>query len=307
MPDPTPTSAPARRRLRRRVRSVAGRAAVAVLAALCGRLPWRASQRLGRRLGGLAYVLAARERRRTLEHLGIAFPELSAAARRRLARDCFRHLGTTLAECLHLARRSCTELGERVAVEGWERLEAALADDRPLLVFTGHCGNWELLAAAANCRSVEIAVVARRLDDAGFQRLLVDFRARFGTPTIERGASGAARRLLEVFRSGAGLAMLIDQDTRVDGVWVPFFGRPAYTPVGAAEIALRKGCVVLPCFIERLADGSHRARFEPPLELPDDPTAATALMTERIEAQIRRRPEQWVWMHRRWRHQPPAM
>lgn len=98
--------------------------------------------------------------------------------------------------------------------------------------------------------------------------------------------------------------MLIDQDTKVDGVWVPFFGRPAFTPVGAAELALRQKAIVLPFFIERKADGDHLLRFLPPLDLPDDPREATALMTRAIEEQVRRRPEQWVWMHRRWRRQP---
>jgi KDO2-lipid IV(A) lauroyltransferase len=99
--------------------------------------------------------------------------------------------------------------------------------------------------------------------------------------------------------------MLIDQDTRVEGVWVPFFGRPAFTPVGAAKISLRMGAATVPTFIERLDDGTHLARFLPPLDLPDDETEATALMTRSIEDQVRRRPEQWVWMHRRWRRQPP--
>lgn len=101
--------------------------------------------------------------------------------------------------------------------------------------------------------------------------------------------------------------MLIDQDTKVDGVWVPFFGRPAFTPAGAAKIALRSNAAVIPTFIERLPDGRHLAVFQAPLDLPDDPNAATALMTARIEEQVRRRPEQWVWMHRRWRRQlaPP--
>ena len=98
--------------------------------------------------------------------------------------------------------------------------------------------------------------------------------------------------------------MLIDQDTKVEGVFVEFFGRPAWTPVGAAELALRFDAAVLPTFIERRADGSHRAVIHPELPLPTDPTAATALMSAAIEAQIRAHPEQWVWLHRRWRRRP---
>ena len=149
-----------------------------------------------------------------------------------------------------------------------------------------------------------MAVVARALEESGLNELLVAFRRRFGTETLERGAPGAARRLLRVLRAGGALGMLIDQDTRVEGVWVPFFGRPAFTPVGAAKIALRQGAAVVPAFIERLADGTHLARIHPPLDLPADEVEATALMTQAIEEQIRRVPEQWVWMHRRWRRQP---
>jgi KDO2-lipid IV(A) lauroyltransferase len=100
--------------------------------------------------------------------------------------------------------------------------------------------------------------------------------------------------------------MLIDQDTKVDGVWVPFFGRPAFTPVAAARLALKQKAAVIPSFIERLPDGSHRAVFHPPPELPADAVAATALLTRLIEEQIRRVPEQWVWMHRRWRRRPES-
>jgi KDO2-lipid IV(A) lauroyltransferase len=102
------------------------------------------------------------------------------------------------------------------------------------------------------------------------------------------------------------LAILIDQDTSVDGVWVPFFAQAAHTPIGAAEMALRHGMRVVPAFLERREGGLHAARFLPALELPADATAATAVMTSAIEEHIRRHPEQWVWWHRRWRRQPVA-
>jgi len=241
-----------------------------------------------------------------LDHLAIGFPDLPEADRHRLGRDCFRHHGTTLAECLYLLRRDCATVRSVVDVEGWEGVERVRAMDRPVLILTGHCGNWELLAALINCLGLGMSVVARELEEPDLQKLLAGLRERFGTPTIVRGSEGAARQLLLALRRGGALGMLIDQDTKVDGVWVPFFGRPAFTPVGAAKIALRQKAVVIPTFIERLDDGRHRARFHPPLDLPDDPQEATALMTAAIEAQIRRHPEQWVWMHRRWRRQPPA-
>jgi Kdo2-lipid IVA lauroyltransferase/acyltransferase len=277
--------------------------ALRLLASTLGRLPWRSGQRTGRAIGSLGWVLSRRDRRRTLDHLALAFPELPEPARRRLGRDCFRHHGTTLAECLHLFHRDCRFVASVVDVHGWDEVERARRENRPVLIVTGHCGNWELLAAAINCRGLGMAVVARPLDEPEQQRMLAGLRERFGTPTIARGSEGAARQLLIALRRGGALGMLIDQDTKVDGVWVPFFGRPAFTPVGAAKIALRQNTAVIPTFIERLPDGRHLATFHPCLDLPADPTAATALMTSKIEEQVRRVPQQWVWMHRRWRRQ----
>ena len=208
------------------------------------------------------------------------------------------------AELLHFLRRGRGEIVSHLSVAGWEEVEAARASGRPLLFMTGHCGNWELIPTLLDDAGIHIAAVARPLDDPALQQIVVDLRAHFGTRTIARGTRGAARQLLEMLRSGGALAMLIDQDTKVDGVWVPFFGHPAFTPVGAAKIALRQGTDVIPTFVERLPDGSHLIRIHPPLDLPQDPKEATAMMTQAIEEQVRRHPEQWVWMHRRWRRQP---
>lgn len=297
-----------RNRLKVRLEAALLNAGLKALAGTLGRLPWRASQRVGRAIGDLGWRLSRRDRRRTLDHLAIAYPGLSEAERLRLGRDCFRHHGTTLGECLHLFHRDCGFIASVVEVRGWEEVQKARDEDRPVLILTGHCGNWELLAAAINCRGLRMAVVARPLDEPDQQRMLAGLRERFGTPTIERGSEGAARQLLIALRKVGALGMLIDQDTKVDGVWVPFFGRPAFTPVGAAKIALRQrtAIAVIPTFIERLEDGRHLATFHAPLDLPDDATEATALMTEKIEEQVRRRPEQWVWMHRRWHRQPPV-
>lgn len=274
------------------------------LAAFCGELEWRQAQAFGRGLGRLAWPLARRDRRRTLAHLAIAFPARSVDERRRLGRANFAHLGTTLGECLYLLRHDAAEVDRHVDLTGWEHVVQAAASGRPLLVLTGHCGNWELINALYARRGRPITAIARHLPEAGLDHLLVGFRSRLGTRTIRRGSPGAARDMLRTLRGGATLGMLIDQDTQVDGVWVPFFGRPAFTPVGAAELALRFEARVLPTFIARRPDGRHQARVEAALELPRDPCAATATMSERIEAQIREVPEQWVWLHRRWRRQP---
>ncbi len=292
--------------LRRRIRALVLAPLLRAIAWLMGRLSWPAVQRFGRAIGYLGWWLTRRERHRALDHLALALPDLSAAQRRRLGRASFLHQGTNLTECLAMLSMSRERLEELIDVEGWEQVAAAQAAGRPILILSAHCGNWELLAALANCRGLGMEVVARSLDASQLNELLLGLRARFGTRTIERSSPGAARQLLKVLRNGRALGMLIDQDTRVAGVWVPFFDHPAYTPVGAAKIALKRQAAVFPSFIERLADGRHHLRFHPALDLPSDPTAATAVMTRAIEEQIRRCPEQWVWMHRRWRRQPPG-
>jgi KDO2-lipid IV(A) lauroyltransferase len=270
-----------------------------------GRSSWESAQRRGARLGRVGWHFARRDRRRTLEHLAIALPELPAAARLALGRATFAHYGMLLAEALWIARHDPAELLAHVRVEGWDEVERARATGRPILVVAGHCGNWELVHAALNARGLDMAAMARGLDEQRYQGRLLALRDRFATRTIVRGTPGAARALLGLLRGGGALGIVIDQDTKVDGVFVPFFGRLAWTPVGAAELAARFDAVVLPTFAERLADGSHLVRVEPAMTLPADPVAATAAMTARIEAHIRRVPDQWVWLHRRWRTRPP--
>ncbi len=268
-------------------------------------LPWRRALALGRRLGALAWLASRRDRARALEHLALAFPELDPGRRAALGRACFEQHTTNLLETLHALGRRPGAIVERIRVDGWERVEGPLAAGRPLFVLTAHCGNWELVGAVFTARGIPLTGVVREIDP-GAEGMMRRLRRHYGTRTVVRGSPGAARELLRVLRSGGVLAMLIDQDVRVDGVWVPFFGRLAYTPAGAAQIALRRGATVVPIFMERLDDGSHVMRCRPALELPEDVEGATALMTAAIEEQVRRRPEQWVWMHRRWRQRPPG-
>ena len=294
---------------KQRFRIWRGRALAAFLRGLSrwlGRRHRETVQTTGRVIGRLAWWLSLRDKRRAKEHLEIAFPEKSASERRAIARESMIHQGVNLAEVLHLHHSDCREAEIWTDVEGWGHVKTLKKQGRPILILTGHCGNWELLAAIINCRRLDMAVVGRRLEEDGLHELLTATRERYGTKTIERGEAGSAKRLLGVLRDSGALGILIDQDIRGEGVFVPFFGRLAHTPVGGAKIALRQDAAVVPAFITRKPDGRHAARFLAPMDLPDDPEEATAAMTAMIEQQVRAVPEQWVWMHRRWRRRPPG-
>jgi KDO2-lipid IV(A) lauroyltransferase len=207
--------------------------------------------------------------------LAIAFPELAPRERKRLGRASFRHLGVSVTECFWLAERGPKELAAKVEVVGWERIEAARAERRPIVVVSAHCGNWELLHAALNARGLGMAVIARGVDEPGLQESLVGLRTRFGTTTIVRGSPAAAGALRRAMRSTGALGLMIDQDTRVEGVFVDFFSRPAWTPVAAAEISHRIAAATFPAFSERLASGTHRVIVGERFDLPGTPIRLT--------------------------------
>jgi KDO2-lipid IV(A) lauroyltransferase len=255
-------------------------------------------------LGALAWKGIGRRRRRTIENLATAFPEWTEAEHVEVARASFRHLGTSVAEMLHIRRRSPAEASSHVCVEGFEAIERVRASGRPILIVTAHCGNWELLATANHSHGLALVAMVRELESSAVQELALALRAHLGSEIIVRGDSSSARKLLKTLRSGGTLALLIDQDIDTEGVFVPFFGRLAFTPTAVSSLADRLDAEVVPAFCERNQDGSHLLRFHPAVELPDDPVAATALLTAKIEEQIRHRPEQWVWLHRRWRRRP---
>lgn len=279
--------------------------ALGCLRSAFGTLSWSAAQRLGRGVGRLGWRLKSRDRQRVLTHLTIAFPELAARERQARGRASFEHLGACLGETLHLFHRPPTEVLRWVEVEGWQEVEAARRQGRPIVILTAHCGHWELLSSTNLSHGLGLLALARELEDPVLASAIVDFRQRLGTVTVGRGSRRATSEMLRALRSGGAMALLIDQDIHAESVWVPFFGKLAHTPVAAASLALRLGATVVPAFAHRRADGTHQVIFHPRLELPPEPCAATAVMTHCIEEQIRRYPEQWVWHHRRWRRRPP--
>jgi KDO2-lipid IV(A) lauroyltransferase len=304
---------PGRRSLWRRLRRATRGPRNAILArALAGgarafgALPPPVAIGVGRTLGAAAHLVLARDRRLALEHVAFALPGLDVRARRKLVRETFRHAGQSFAELALWPR--LRETPDYVTVDRLDLLESALAGGRGVIAVTGHCGNWELLAATI-ARRFPLSVVARRVNDERFDALVVGFRRGADMEVLARDDPNFVANVREALRRNRIVALLIDQDTRGAGVFVPFFGRPARTPPGAALLALRNRVPLLTVFIERGRDGHHLIRFAP-VPMGDErggrhrATALTADLTAAIEAQIRRVPAQWVWWHERWKRRP---
>ena len=274
------------------------------------RLPIDAAGRVGSLLGSLAYRLAPKTRESALQSLNTAFPDLPLEARHRMARGCFAHLGRCVFE-LACIRQMDPRIGEWVEWTEDERLllERALARGRGVVFVSGHVGNWELLARRVALAGLPASTIAKESTDWRLTRMVERFRMQGRVESIWRGQPGAAKRMLRVLKSGEILGLLIDQDTAVQSVYVPFFGRPASTPRAAADLALRTGAAVVVGFCQRKEDGRYRLSMKEisPLQTGDannDAVALTRAMTAEIEGAIRRTPEQWVWMHSRWKTQP---
>ncbi len=271
-------------------------------------LPVGVALRLGRALGLAAHALLGTPRGFALAHVTTAFPEMDEMERRALVRRTFRHAGESYAELAvwrKLARRE-----DFVRVEGRQVLDAALAAGHGALAITGHVGNWELLAAHMAAAGVPLTVIARTVYDQRFDDLITRFRGGAGMEIVRRDDPQFLSAVRDALDRNRTVALLIDQDSRGGGVFVPFFGRPAHTPPGAAVLALRTKSPVVSVFIRRRPEGGHVITFEPiPIERHGghgSVLALTARFTAAIEAAIRQSPSEWVWWHERWRRQPPA-
>jgi KDO2-lipid IV(A) lauroyltransferase len=276
-------------------------------------IPWRIGVAVGAGLGSLSWRFLSSSRRLALENLAAAFPDWTEDQRASVGRSAMVNLGRAAMEMLMLFRRRRTRIEEWCAIEDEMRLREALSGGRGVVFVTGHTGNWELLAALVARRGYPATVVATPVYDPRLDDLLVAARAAQGVETISRGSSSAARQLLSALRRNSFLGMLIDQDTDVDGAFVPFFGRPAYTPTGAAALALRTGAAVVCGFLVREGAIRHRLIVQGPITLirtgdhQRDVVENTALFTGLIERHIRAFPDQWVWFHRRWKRRPVTL
>lgn len=272
-------------------------------------LPRRAALAFGRSLGRFFGDFDRRHLGLAAQNLRRAFPAWNDSRVRRTASEVYGHFGAVLVDVLWLQGRSREEVLSLVEVAGREHVDAAMAAGRGAIMASCHLGSWDVHGLAHGYLFGPIGVVARPIDNPELDERLCAFRAAGGNTVIYKVR--ALAQVLRLLRAGRGVAMLLDQNVGAeDGVFVSFFGRPAATTTVAAALAVKTGCRLVPSYSELLPDGRYRLCYERALS-PDpeaDKEAETFRITQelarRTEDWVRRRPEQWLWMHRRWKTQP---
>lgn len=265
---------------------------------------------MGTSLGLVFYAVDGAHRRIAERNIAMAFPSRSIHEQRAIARGAFRHFGRLLFELLGFSTLSNEQIMARVEFEGADRTRSAYAQGKGVLFVTGHFGCWELHSLAHALEFEPIGVLARALDNPRLNELLENIRQRTGNSVIYR--RGTIRRVMRTLDARHAVAILIDQHiVSRDAIYVDFFSRPAATTSVVAALALRTGAPVVPVFALPLPGGRFRLIYEHPVAppRPDSQDAVrefTQRCTDVLEMYVRRNPELWLWMHRRWREEEPA-
>ncbi len=282
-----------------------------VMALLVGHIPRFMLLPLGNTLGAVAYRLARRHRKTAEENIRRSFKEkITEEEVRIITTGTFINLALNFLEFMRLPWLKARDLKGYVDIEGVEHLEAAHAEGRGAIICTAHFGNWELLGATLGLIGFPLEVVVRNPDHPVFDSFVAWVRTSSGNRSVHK--SNAMRRLLRALKDNGTAGILLDQNvTRSEGVFIDFFGLTACTNKGPALLAVASGTRVLPTFIIR--DGlRHRLVISEPLKLVDtgnresDAVENTTIMTRAIEEKIAEYPEQWFWVHRRWKTRPDS-
>jgi Kdo2-lipid IVA lauroyltransferase/acyltransferase len=273
-------------------------------------LPRPVARAAGIGLGQLVYLLHGKLRRVGMRNLQLAFPDKSAHERRKILRGEFTSLGRQLAEVCLFPSYTPENVTKIVVYDGFENFERAETRGKGVIYLTAHLGGWELSAFAHSIQGHPLHVVMRGMDNPFLDRFITHLRTMHGNRAVDKG--NFVRGLLSAMKAGETVGILMDTNmTPPQGVFVDFFGIPACTASGLARIALRTDAAVVPGFtIWDRELRKYRLRFDPALALirtgheEADIVANTALFTKVIEQYVRRYPDQWLWVHRRWKTRP---
>ncbi len=273
------------------------------------RLSWKSSLRFGRWVGRRAFRRAKQARETVLSNLAWAYPEMPLDKREELARAVFEHFGMAAAECINI--RKLKNLTTYVEMEPASRrvMDDVLSRGRGVVYVSAHCGNWELMARALVRYGYPVNTIGKKSYDRRFTRQIDRFRREGAVHTLWRGEPDLLKRMTMVLRQGKLMGLIIDQDTKVPGVFVPFFKKPAHTPTAAALVARKASAPIVTGFSHRLPQGGYRIVVTEyvPSGLAESEEAIledTRQLTARIEAHVREHPKEWVWMHKRWKTRP---
>lgn len=272
---------------------------------LTSHLPLTACRAIGAALAPLAYYLVPRVRRVAMKNLDRAYGDsLTRREKKAIVKGAITNACTVAAEFSHLAKLAGPLLEDQVELHGREHLDGLNA----CVIIGGHLGNWEWMAPVLQAHGYRMAEIVRPLDNAGLNRAVDALRRAGGTETVCKDRAGT--QIFDLLRDGVHVGILIDQSPREGGVPVTFFGAPCWATVAPAMIALRSKAPLVLAEIWRRPDGRYRFEIHPPLEFPrsgnilHDLVAITQLCQDELEAVIRQHPEQWLWMHRRWKERP---
>ncbi|HUK52451.1 MAG TPA: lysophospholipid acyltransferase family protein [Candidatus Binatia bacterium] len=277
-----------------------------------GLLPRGAARAVGAGIAALFYRFNPRLERAALFNLKLAFPEMPEAERRATGRRLMRHIGWMGAEFARFPRHTPESIRQIITIDGAEHYAAAKARGKGLIYLTGHMGAWELAPFAQAMAGHPLHFLVRPVQNPRVNALVDRYRSLAGNRTIDKNE--AVREMLRILRENGDVGVLMDVNSSLEeGVFVPFFGVPACTSSGVARIALRTDCAVLPGYVYwAQQERRYHLRFDPALELvrsgdaEADVVANTARFVQVFECYARRFPDQWLWVHKRWKTRPPG-
>jgi Kdo2-lipid IVA lauroyltransferase/acyltransferase len=262
------------------------------------------------RLASIAFSILKRDRNKTINNIKVIYGEsMDHDSIKKMARNVFMHQARNLADyiwTLHVETRE--EFLEFVNIEGEENLKKAYDQGKGVLCLICHMGSWEFSAITPSLLGFETTAVSKALKDERLNKMIIGYREKRGMKNLSRGKTYPL--LIDALNKGECLIIMIDQDTKAKSIFVDFMGKSAYTPIGAALLALDTEAAVVPMAMKRLPDNKHQFTISPEIDLvrtgdkEHDIRINTQNFSKIIEEFISEDPEQWVWMHERWRTTP---